>query len=818
MKRFIQAVWMTSISLATAWAQGGTVQGKITDPLGAAIPMASVELVQKGKVLERVQTDDNGFYRLNVPEEGEFELRGEARMFGSASTGRFQVSASSMVTEDLTLPLGTLTQSTVVTDTGTPKLEAAATSSVAVLGLDAFRDKLDVQDVLRTVPGLQLTQTGQRGGTTSLFIRGGMSDANKVVIDGVTANDIGGGFDFADLALTGFGKVEIYRGPNSILYGADALASVIDLSSSRATTPLPELEYSVDGGNFGTRRQQASLGQAWRKFDYFGDFARFDTDNSLPHSDFSETTAMTNAGWQIKDKTSLRATVRRVTASDSLVNGLSLYAIPDNEIQHNQNTLVSVTLENQTTDKWHNLLRYGATRFNSQTVQPAAVGIPADPFGTGEPTVTLGAPVTLRGANGYSVSGQATYDYLGGYPSQYLTQANQDFVYFDSRYDFASFLSGLFGFRYANERGSTNSQPYNSVTFAERDNFSYTGQLSGNVRSRLFYTAGVGVDNNAVFGLAASPRISGAYFVTRPRDRNLLSGTKVRFSYGQGIKEPTITQQIDSLYGVLAGLSDGAQLIARNGVSPIGPERTTTFEGGVEQYLASSRVRIAATFFHNQFSNQMEFVYGPALPQLGVPQEVATEITNSSYGAYVNSLRYRALGTEVELEARLGSHTMARGGWTYLDAVVQRSFSNDALTPAINPLFPGIPIGLYSPLVGARPFRQAPQTGFFSIVYTRRRYDVALTGTFVGRRDDSTFLTDAYGGTTMILPNRNLDAAYQDIGFTGSYQFSRIVSLYANVDNLLSRHYEQAFGFPATPFNFRVGVRFTIGGETWKHL
>ncbi len=818
MKVLIQAVLITLVSAATVAAQAGEVRGKITDPLGAAVHAAAVDLIQKGEVLQTVHADGEGNYHLQAPEAGEFQIRAEAASFGGASTAPFYLGGSATQTEDLTIPLGTLTQSTVVTDTGTPMPEAESTSSVAVVALQPFRNKLDLQDVLRLVPGLQVTQTGQRGGTTSLFARGGMSDANKVVIDGVTANDIGGGFEFGNLALTSFQKVEVYRGPNSILYGADALASVVDLTSTRGTTPLPQLQYSVDGGNFGARRQEASLGQAWRSFDYFGDFSRFDTNNSLPHSKLSETTAAGNFGWQIDPKTSLRATVRRITAESSLSNALNFYGIPGNEILHNQNTLVSVTLDNQTTNKWHNLLRYGATRFDSQFDQPGPAGILADPFNSGAPTETVGAPVTLRGANGYSVSGQAVYNYLGVYPSLYFTQSNQDFVYFDSHYDFASYLTGLFGFRYSDERGNTYSPAYDTSAAARRGNYSYTGQFSGNVRSRLFYTAGVGVDDNAVFGLAASPRVSAAYFVARPREGNFLSGTKVRFSFGQGIKEPDITQQIDSLYSVLAALPNGSQLIAQHNVSPIGPERATSFDTGVEQYFFSSRVRLSATFFHNQFSNQVEYVNGTALPKLGVPQEIATEIASTSYGAYVNSLRYRALGTEVELEARLNSHMVARGGWTYLDAVVQRSFSSGALAPSINPLFPSIPIGDYSPLVGARPFRQAPQTGFFSAVYARSRYDLAVTGTLVGRRDDSTFLSDEYFGTTLLLPNRNLDAAYQDIGFTGSYQLSRAVSLYANADNLLSQHYQQAFGYPATPFNFRVGVRFTIGGETWKHL
>ncbi len=818
MKLYIQAALTALLSVTVATAQSGAVQGKIADPLGAAVPSATVELLQNGAVLQSVHAEADGSYRLQISEGGDFRIRAAAPSFEPATTAEFHIATGTTQVQDLTLPVGTLTQTTVVTDTGTPIPEVQSSSSVTALALEPFRNKLDVQDVLRLIPGLQVTQTAQRGGTTSLFVRGGMSDANKVVIDGVPANDIGGSFDFADLALTSFQKVEVFRGPNSILYGADALASVVDLTSTRGTTPLPELQYSVDGGNFGSRKQEVSLGQLWRSFDYFGDFARYDTDNSLPHSNFSESTAAGNAGWQMNPSTSLRGTVRRITASQSLPNALDLYGIPDNEIQHNQNTYIGVTLDNQTTRKWHNLLRYGATRIDSQFEEPSAAGIPADPFSAGAPTETVGAPVTLRGANGYSVSGQAEYHFLGGYPSFYYTQANQDFVFFDSRYDFASYLTGLFGFRYANERGNTNSQPYNTVTAAQRGNYSYTGQFSGNVRSRLFYTAGVGVDDNAVFGVAASPRISAAYFLSRPKDQSMVSGTKVRFSYGRGIKEPNITQQTDSLYGVLASLPNGAQLISQHNVSPIGPERSTTFDTGLEQYLFSSRLLLTATFFHNQFSNQMQFVYGSALPQLGVPQDIAAQISNTSFGAYINSLRYRALGTELGLEARLNSHMVARGGWTYLDAVVQRSFSNDALSPSINPLFPGIPIGAYSPLVGARPFRQAPQTGYFSAVYSRRRFDAAFTGTFVGRRDDSTFLSDQYFGTTLLLPNRNLDAAYQDIGFTGSYRLSRVIGLYANADNLLSQHYREAFGYPATPFNFRVGLRFTIGGETWKHL
>ncbi len=171
---------------------------------------------------------------------------------------------------------------------------------------------------------------------------------------------------------------------------------------------------------------------------------------------------------------------------------------------------------------------------------------------------------------------------------------------------------------------------------------------------------------------------------------------------------------------------------------------------------------------------------------------------------------------EIETEYRLGANLFLRGGYTYLDAVVQRSFSSDNLFPSINPSFPNIPIGVYSPLVGARPFRQAPHSGYFSISYNHPRWFVSVSGTLVSRRDDSDFLYDQNGGNTMLLPNRNLDPAYQRIDVTGSYQVRRSVQIYSALQNVLSQHYDEAFGYAALPLTFRSGVMFSLGGESWK--
>ena len=87
----------------------------------------------------------------------------------------------------------------------------------------------------------------------------------------------------------------------------------------------------------------------------------------------------------------------------------------------------------------------------------------------------------------------------------------------------------------------------------------------------------------------------------------------------------------------------------------------------------------------------------------------------------------------------------------------------------------------------------------------------------VSRRDDSDFLEegDANYGNTMLLPNRNLDAAYQNLSLAASYQAGRHIAVEGNFQNLLCEHYSEAFGFPSLPFTFRMGLKFTLGGNLW---
>lgn len=806
---------MTLVSLlslaspfAALAAEQGVLTGTVKDPLGAVVANASVELLNGLFVAKKTATDANGNYAFNVVESARYRVRAVAATFQATTSQPVYVSKSAKTELDITLATQTLTQEVSVTASATPTPVAQIGASVTVLTPEEYRQFIEVQDPLRLIPGLQVTQTGQLGGTTGLSIRGGNTDANKVLIDGVPVNDIGGAVEFANFATVGINTIEVLREPNSALYGSDALAGVVGLTTARGATRLPLLTYAGDGGNFGTYNQQMTGSGVVRQFDYYGAFARVDSSNNLPNDSFHNATYVGNFGWQPNSTNDLRFTVRHLSVSGGQPNAILLYGIPDDAAQKAQNTYYCGAWNNQATVKWHNEILYGGLRLNSQFDDYAPTGVP-DPSGSGN---FLGAPATINGANGYSVAGQAIFQFAGTYPNQSLAVTSRDFVYAQMDYRINPHVVALTGFKYEAERGSTmfTGSPATSIN---RGNYSYTLQISGDFRNRLYYNVGSGIENNGLFGLAATPRASLAYYLVRPSTAEWLSGTKLHFSFGKGIKEPSVFQQSSSIFDILSGLQDGSQVIAQFHIGQIGPEESRTYDGGLEQELWNGRARIGLTYFHNQFTNGIEDVPPSGLIELGVPVD---QLPALNAGAFINSQAFRSQGLEFEAEFRIDSHLFARGGNTYTDAVVQRSFSSDqGVGESINPAFPDVPIGAFSPLVGARPFRVAPHSGYFGLNYTRSKFYSSLTGTLVGRRDDSDFLLDPNFGPDLLLPNRNLDGAYQQLSLSGGYQVTSRLTAYADIQNLLSEHYAQAFGFPSLPFTLRTGIEINFGGESW---
>jgi vitamin B12 transporter len=257
--RFLVCCTLLAMLLACAMqAQSSrSLRGTIVDPLGKLVPNAKVVLLQDDNEIVEGKSDAQGAFSLAAPKEGRYSLRVEAAGFAS-QTVPVDVGKDGR-TEELavTLSIGPLAQQIVVSATGIPTPETQVGASVTVIDSEQINalNKLDVLENLRLVPGAQVVQTSQRGGTTSLYIRGGESDFNKILVDGSPVNYIGGSFDFAQLSNTGVDNLEVLRGSNSVLYGSDALSGVVNITTARGATDIPELKYSADGGNFGTLHQ-----------------------------------------------------------------------------------------------------------------------------------------------------------------------------------------------------------------------------------------------------------------------------------------------------------------------------------------------------------------------------------------------------------------------------------------------------------------------------------------------------------------------------------------------------------------------------------
>jgi iron complex outermembrane receptor protein/vitamin B12 transporter len=781
-----------------AFAASGAIRGTITDPLGAAVRNAHVQLFRQNTLLATVTTDAEGKYQFSSVPPGRYQVRAEAPSFALQRSDVIYIGSTGTATVNLALKLSKISQQIVVSATGTELPDTQAGASVSVIAGDQFQYQLPALEPLRQVPGVQVLDNGQRGINESLFIRGGNSTANSVWLDGIPIVQIGGQVDFGNVFTTGIEKIELFRGPNSVLYGADAMAGVVNLTTQRGTTFRPELSYSFDGGNFHAYHHNLALGGIFRQLDYFSEFSRFDTNNAEPNARFHNATYAGNFGWTPLTSTELRLTLRRSADNAGVPNAIDFFGIPDDSFQPAHDTYISATLQNQTTSHWHNLLRYGAVRLDSQFINPSPSGI-FDPASGN----FLGQLLTIHGANGFSTAGQAILDFAGPYPQRSFILSNRDFADIQSDYTFSPRLTALFAFRYTNER----SHPI------VHSNYSYTGELHGSLGNRFYATLGAGVEDNSVFGVVPTPRISLAYYLVRPRSSGRFTGTRLKANAGEGIKEPDTFSESFSLFSLLSQLPNGAQLISQFHVAPIRPERSRSFDVGVEQLAWGGRAKLALTFFYNRFTDQIEFVPAQGLSGIGVPAPI---IAQEPFGAAVNSEATRAMGAETELDLSLGHGLTAHAAYTYLAAIVQRSFSSDEIFPSFNPAFPEIPIGAFSPLVGNRPFNRAPHAASFYLGYARRKLTLTLSGDFVSRRDSSTFLTDAFFGSTMLLPNRNLAPAYQKLDLSGSYRFNHYLEFYSAVENLANQHYDPVPGFPALPFNFRSGLKLTLGGESWK--
>ncbi|MGA3129702.1 MAG: TonB-dependent receptor plug domain-containing protein [Terracidiphilus sp.] len=818
-----QATAVIFLALIASASHAASVRGVVTDATGAKVTGASVSLLNSGTVVATAVSSSDGSFQLTTGTAGRFFLVATAKSFRQLQTPDFYAGALDSIERNLVLEPAWVRESIVVTATGTPTPQPQTSSATTVLSPLDLALRTDLVSALRLMPGAQVVQTGQMGAQTSLFVRGGDSDDNKILLDGIDVSDLGNQFSYGPFSTTAVESVEVYRGPDSTLFGAGAMTGVVSATTPHGTTSFPSVLFVAGAGNLTTSREELEIAGAHKKLDYLGAFSWLQSANDLPSDEYHLATSAVNLGYALNSTTQIRATLHYGVDATGVPNAWDFYHVADDATQKDQDIFFAGSIDNQTTSSFHNDVRYGLTRKRAQDTLWNLSGNYQNYvdycFGAG----TLGNLVSITGANGYSATGQAALDCAStnqGYVYKSQLVNNRDQGGYQGDITITPHLAGLIGLQYENERGAEpGSTLYAPVA---RTNYFVPLAVHGDFKQRFFYALGGSIEHYSLFGLQTSPRAGLNYYVLRPRS-GVFSGTRILFNYGEAIREPKLADQDGSLYSFLNNpmVTGGQAAIQEFHIGPIAAPVMRSYEGGVEQAFLSQHIIFKTSYFHNEFGKEIEYVGLDLIPEL-LPNLSPTEQqnleqilqNNFAYELTINSEAFRAQGIEASVESGIGSNLFLRGGYTYLDAVVQRSFTNDdeALLGPI-PTFDGILVGPYSPLEGARPFRRAPHTGYFTATYAAKRFTGVFTSAFASRSDDSTYLAgeDAFGGNSLLLPNRNLDHGYAKLDLGESFEIFHWMDIYEQLDNVLNNQHIAPIGYPSLPFTVRAGVRLRWG-------
>ncbi|HEY1505453.1 MAG TPA: TonB-dependent receptor [Stellaceae bacterium] len=458
-------------------------------------------------------------------------------------------------------PITINTPITVIGATRNPTPEDQLGTSVTVITGDQIDQKQQrtLPEVLQDVPGLSVVQTGSPGGLTSVFMRGTDPNHTKVLVDGVDVGDptsTDGSFDFSQLLASDIDRVEVVRGPQSGLYGSDAIGGVINIITKAGKGP-PKATASIEGGSFGTFNQTAGISGSQARFNYDASIAHYRTTNtqvtpsnlvppgrSLNDDFYDNKTYATKLGANLTDNFDVGVVARYVDTDlrstfDDFVGPEDICSDSSNHSLFTRGT-AHLALFDGLLDQ---TMGYGYTNYRRRIFDPNA------------------ASLAFGNDPGYFRGDRAKLDYQGN----------------------VHVMTGqIVTFGAEHERDTLNDSSPATGAYANNAGFV---QLQSSFGDRFFNTASVRYDSNSEFGDKATYRIAPATIVPE-------TDTTFRGSIGTGFKAPSLDQLFDSFpaFGFFANPN-------------LQPETSLGWDAGVEQKFLDRRASAGATYFHNDIKN-----------------------------------------------------------------------------------------------------------------------------------------------------------------------------------------------------------------------
>jgi vitamin B12 transporter len=602
----------------------GELSIRVLDPRAAVVPGAQVVLLREGSgVPVSVQTSaGNGQVLFRGLADGKYTVKVLAAGFGVRDQG---VELPEKEPIDVQLSLVSTVETVTVTSAGVPvpgEDSGAQVSALDASQLDSMQS-IAAADALRFLPGAVVSTSGRRGGLTSLFIRGGNSTYNKVIVDGVPVNDPGGYFDFGVEALGGADRVEVARGAQSTLYGSEAMTSVVQIFTPEGTAHVPELQFGADGGTFDTARGYASLAGSRGPLDYnlFG--SQTNTNGQGINDVYSSSSAGANLGLKLNQHLQIRFRTRHGNSFSGVpgewFGNVTPPIPPDSDQRVRTNTfLASTDLSIGGFARWRHDLQgyeYHIRRSNVDTVPDRGCDFAAFIF--------LDCPFNS------------------------LTNVNRAGFRYQGEYWARTWARTTFGYEFEDENGFIGDPTAPPMPHGLRRNHGVYGQEILTL-GRLGLVLGARFVHNETLARGAIqpvddqynkvvPRVAASYVLRRGGDT--FAATRLRFVYATGIQSPTLDQIVPTPF--------------TRPNSDLKAEENRSLEAGIQQGFVNGKYSVTVNFFENDFRRQIEFC--------------CTDPT-TGLGQYQNLNRSVARGAEFEMHARLRSRISLDGAYTNLSA------------------------------------------------------------------------------------------------------------------------------------------------------
>ena len=747
--RRLPVLLVTFFLLTTGSIHAATLRGLVRDPDGRAVAGVRV-IVTGGPAAAETITDAEGRFEFPALAAGRHEVRASIDGFTSVPQA-LELSDSSPAEVAVDLLVSAVSESLVVSASQVDLPLSQSAASVEVVGGReiAARQVRTIGDALRAVPGLAVAQNGALGSLTSLFTRGGESEYTLVLIDGMRANAFGGGIDLSQVPLVDAERIEIVRGPQSAVFGSDAIGGVVQIVT-RPCGVGPQrcdrADATLEGGSLASVRGRAATAgtRGALSWSAHGEHAQSDgftgtasaTGETVTNDDGDVQHAGGSVAWRRPGGAELRGQAQFSFTERGFPgafgsNPIGAYTAVDRVSRGDTN-------RRQFGVQWMQPWGGAASRVRQRTEASLSDfdGNFVSPFGLSESDTRRAGfrtqtDAALTATMGVSAGIEVLREQAG---STFITDERSAPV------PVRRVVAGYFGeARYA---------PSARVSMA------------GGVRVEQIRRDALAADPNAfsprpAFAastlVSANPRVAVAYVI---RGDTGGPSTRLRASAGTGIRTPDAFE---------TAFTDNPTLK---------PERSRSVDAGVQHAFRRAILTLDATVFLNDYDD------------LIVP--IGRSFRDASRYRTDNISNARSRGLELAASARPSGALSLRASYTLLDTEI---LAVDRGTDAPAPY-----------RVGERLIRRPRHHGTLGAIFTTSGLTAFADLEARGAVRDIEPTFGASGGV--------FDApgfAIVDIG--AAYRLAKPFEIFARVENVMDRAYEEAFGFPAPRRLVMAGVR-----------